>query len=65
MTPQPQKFSYLELAQCARREAAYRRRVYPRWIEAGKLNPAIAAREIALMAAMQSHFEQLDQPNLL
>lgn len=34
------------------REIALRRRVYPRWTEAGKLSQAAAERQIAVMEAV-------------
>lgn len=34
------------------REIALRRRVYPRWIEAGKLSQTAADRQIAVMEAV-------------
>ncbi len=36
----------------AERELAYRRRVYPRWVDAGKLDNAKAQHEIAAMTAI-------------
>ena len=36
----------------AERELALRRRVYPRWVEQGKLKPHHAERQIRLMAAI-------------
>ena len=37
---------------CAEREAAMRRRVYPKWIEQGKLKKENADREIATMTTI-------------
>ncbi len=41
-----------DLAACANRELALRRKVYPRFIEQGKMKRAEADREIALMQAI-------------
>ena len=38
-----------DLAACAEREAKMRRRVYPRWVESGRMTAAQAEREIAMM----------------
>ena len=37
---------------CAERELEMRRKVYPRWVSAGKMKQAKADREIELMAAI-------------
>ena len=39
-----------ELLASARRELALRRRVYPRWVESGRISPDQAAHEIQCMA---------------
>ena len=41
-----------EMAACVEREVAMRLRVYPRWVQAGKMRPEKAAREIAVMKAV-------------
>lgn len=40
------------LAECARREAKMRRRVYPRWVASGRMSQAKADEEIAMMEAI-------------
>jgi hypothetical protein len=37
---------------CVRREIGMRRRVYPRWVQAGRMSQAAADREIATMEAV-------------
>ena len=59
------RFRYEELAHCAKRELALRKRVYPRLIEEGKLTRADAERELALMSDIQEYFETQRQPKLL
>ncbi|WP_426163012.1 hypothetical protein [Sandarakinorhabdus sp. DWP1-3-1] len=39
------------------REANMRRRVYPRWVENGKMRQASADREIALMEAIAEDYK--------
>ena len=46
---------------CVRREIAMRRRVYPRWIESGKMTQAKADREIAVMEAVLATLEKLSE----
>lgn len=41
--------------ECIRREVNMRRRVYPRWVAAGKMSQAKAAEEIEVMEAVQAH----------
>ena len=52
-------FTNADLAKCARREAAMRERVYPRWVEAGRMKQETADREKAMMGAIAAHFERL------
>jgi hypothetical protein len=40
-----------------RRELAMRKRVYPRWVEMGKMKLDQAEREIALMQAIAADYE--------
>lgn len=42
-----------------RREIGLRERVYPKWIEAGRLKPEAAEREIAAMRAVLLTLERL------
>jgi hypothetical protein len=58
----------VEQITCARREIAFRERVYPRFIEQGKLKPDKAEHELAAMRAvlatlLEVHKEQ--NPELL
>ena len=43
---------------CAQRETKMRQRVYPRWIENGKMTQANADHEIAVMAAIAEDYSQ-------
>lgn len=38
--------------ECVEREIAMRKRVYPRWVQNGKMSPQKAARETATMEAV-------------
>lgn len=51
--------SFEDLRQCAAREAAMRRRVYPRWVDQKRMTQAQADRETQLMEAIESHFAEL------
>ena len=37
---------------CAERELALRRRVYPKWVDSGRMKPAKAEQEITAMEAI-------------
>ena len=41
---------------CLERELRMRRRVYPRWVQAGKLSQAEADREITVMEAILADY---------
>lgn len=41
---------------CIERELRMRRRVYPRWVQAGKLSQAEADREVAVMQAILADY---------
>lgn len=41
---------------CAMREVKMRKRVYPRWVEAGRLTPQKAEIEIAIMEAIAEDY---------
>lgn len=58
-------FSYADLLECARRELRMRERVYPRWVEGGKMTARQAAREIALQTAIVETLERLAKGDLL
>ncbi|MBP6444807.1 MAG: hypothetical protein KA267_12340 [Gemmatimonadales bacterium] len=49
-----------EKRQCAERELAMRKRVYPRWVSAGKMTQAAADREIAAMEAIAKDYRAHD-----
>lgn len=53
------QFTNEQLRDCARREVAMRRRVYPRWIEQKRITPQHAEAEIAKMEAIEKHFDAL------
>jgi hypothetical protein len=57
-------FSINDLCACARREVAQRKKVYPRLVRDGKLNPDEAARQIAMMEAITDNLESQQQPKL-
>lgn len=42
---------------CAERELKMRLRVYPRWVETGRMNSALADREIACMRAIVEDYK--------
>lgn len=50
-------FTAEELVAEARREVGYRRRVYPRWVDAGKIDKAKADRQLQLMEAIVAALE--------
>ena len=45
-------FTAAELADCAERELAQRRRAYPRWVGAPRMTQQLADRQTALMQAI-------------
>lgn len=47
---------------CVRREIGMRKRVYPRWVENGKMKINQADREIAVMEAVLKTLEYLRKP---
>jgi hypothetical protein len=48
-----------EKFKCASRECEMRKRVYPRWIEQGKITQEKAARETAMMAEIADDYREL------
>jgi len=44
---------------CAERELKMRKRVYPRWIEDGRISAGKAAHEIAAMEAIVADYQKL------
>jgi hypothetical protein len=59
------KFSDVELANCARRELAQRRRVYRRLLSNQRMDQKTANTEIAMMEQIAEYFENKTQPKLL
>lgn len=56
-----------ELAKCARREAAMRKRVYPKWVDSGRMTQSAADHETDCMEAiakMLTDMEEKEQPSL-
>jgi hypothetical protein len=51
------EYDFKAMRDCCRRELALRRNVYPKQIAAGRLSPAKADREIALMTAVVAYLE--------
>lgn len=49
-------FTFTEKLEAVDRELKYRRRVYPRWIEAEKMTQALADRQIAVMEAIRADY---------
>jgi hypothetical protein len=52
------KITYQDKETCARRELQKRREVYPRLIEAGKLSPDKAEREIEVMSSIVDDYSK-------
>jgi hypothetical protein len=50
---------------CALRELEMRKRVYPRWIEAGRMGAGRAAHEIAAMEAIAADYRAADEKERL
>lgn len=48
-----------EQIECVRREIGMRRRVYPRWVEIGRITQAHADHQIAAMEAVLATLESL------
>lgn len=49
-------FTAEQLAACAEREVKQRRRVYPRWVEDGRMTQAFANEQIAMMEQIASDY---------
>lgn len=58
------KYTYPELQKCVERELGFRKFVYPKRIEAGKMSQEQADREIAMMKEIEEILEYLAQPQL-
>jgi hypothetical protein len=53
------QFTPREKADAADREAKYRQRVYPKWIEAGRLKAEFADRQLRLMREIAMEYRLL------
>ena len=51
-------FTLAQLAACAAREVMMRRRVYPRWVQHGRMSQEKADAEIAMMQAIADMLDQ-------
>ena len=52
-------YTLQEQISCVRRELALRKRVYPRWIESGRMKPETADHEINCMQAVHETLSSL------
>lgn len=59
------KFTDEEKAEAAEREAAYRRRVYVRLVQAGRMSPISAKHQIAMMEEIASDYRERSGTRLL
>jgi len=50
-----------DMRRCARRELAYRNRVYPRWVSEGKMKAGMAERELAVMGAIVDTLDKMEK----
>jgi hypothetical protein len=50
--------------ECAKRELAMRRRVYPKWVDSGRMSQDKADHEIAVMAAIVEDYKAKITPSL-
>lgn len=57
--PQEVIVSNLQMLVCARRELAMRRSVYPKWMQAGRMNAEKAETEIDAMTAIVAMLERI------
>lgn len=53
--------SLLDQVACAKRELALRKRVYPAWVTAKRMNPLKAESEILAMTAIVRTLEELQK----
>lgn len=60
----PHPFSNSDLARCAKREVGKRRTVYNNLIRYGRMSEEEATREIAMMEAIQHHYEERAKEDL-
>lgn len=55
------RFTAGDLQRCAEREVAMRRKVYPRWVQNGRMSYKQAQEEIAKMQAIAHHFAEMNR----
>lgn len=51
--------SIADLVECAKRELALRQRVYPKWVESGRLDARKADHEVECMQHIVSRLEKI------
>lgn len=54
-----------EQVECVQREIAFRKRLYPRWIESGKMSPGKAEYEIKVMESIKTTLLLMPQDQAL
>ena len=52
-----------EKLKAVRRELAFRRSLYPKWVKAGRIDQEKADREIAVMEAIAADYEEVIRIN--
>jgi hypothetical protein len=62
MSTDAQAISVVDQITCVRREIAMRERVYPKWVNAGRMKAEAAEREIAAMRAVLETLLSLQIP---
>ncbi len=62
MSTDAQAISVVDQITCVRREIAMRERVYPKWVNAGRMKAEAAEREIAAMRAVLETLLSLQTP---
>ena len=55
--------THTEMLECVKREINMRKKVYPRWVSAGKMKPETANREIAVMEKVLETLEKQNNDN--
>lgn len=62
--PAPPLVTLERKLRCAKRELALRRKVYPRWVQKGRMTADEAIEEIAVMEQIVRDYENLLMPEL-
>lgn len=57
-------FTDQDKLECSKRELEMRRRVYPKWVESGRMSAGRAEHEIACMAAIARDYAAKLEPTL-